>query len=103
MSTAAKEHGQAHAHPNYMAIFWWLLALTILEVVAASVPTGGAYPQSLKGALLVLMALTKAALVAMHFMHLRFEKRTLGAIAVTPLVICVFLLLMLIPDIAWRW
>jgi hypothetical protein len=42
MSTAAKEHGQAHAHPNYMAIFWWLLALTILEVVDASVPTGGA-------------------------------------------------------------
>jgi len=103
MSTAAKQHAQAHSHPNYMAIFWWLLALTILEVIAAVVPTGGSYPQAAKGSLLVAMALTKASLVAMYFMHLRFEKRTLGVIAVTPLILCVFLLFMLIPDTAWRW
>lgn len=103
MSAAAKQHAPTHSHPNYMAIFWWLLALTILEVIAAVAPTGGAYPHSAKAALLVAMALTKACLVALYFMHLRFETRTLGAIAVTPLVLCVFLLLMLIPDTAWLW
>ena len=52
-----------------------------------------------KGFLLVGMALGKAALVAMFFMHLRFERVTLGVIAFTPLVICVFLVFMLTPDL----
>jgi hypothetical protein len=81
-----------------MAIFWWLLALTIAELAAAAIPLGPAYPHVAKAFLLIAMALGKAALVAMYFMHLRFEKTTLGVIAVTPLVLCVFLLFMLIPD-----
>ena len=83
-----------HEEPNYNAIFWYLLVLTILEVGATYLPFG----KIVVGSLLVSMALTKAALVAMFFMHLRFEKTTLGVIAVTPLVICVWLLFMLMPD-----
>jgi cytochrome c oxidase subunit IV len=45
------------------------------------------------------MALTKASLVGLYFMHLRFERPTLGLIALTPLVICVFLVFMLVPDL----
>jgi len=97
----ATRHG--HHRPNYMAIFWWLLGLTIAELIAASIPVGRAYPQMAKGILLVGMALSKAMLVAMYFMHLRFEKRTLGMIALTPLLICVFLLFMLMPDLLWLW
>ena len=48
--------------------------------------------------LLVGMALTKAILVAAYFMHLKFERRTLAVIAATPLALCVFLVLMLLPD-----
>ena len=95
------EHA-ATLHPNYIGVFWWLLALTILELFAGSMPIGPAYPQVAKVLLLVGMALTKATLVAMYFMHLKFEKRTLGLIAVTPLLLCIFLLFMLIPDSAWR-
>jgi caa(3)-type oxidase subunit IV len=43
-------------------------------------------------------AVSKAALVAMYFMHLRFETRTLGAIAVTPLAIATLLVFLLLPD-----
>jgi len=50
--------------------------------------------------LLVGFALAKAALVAMYFMHLRFERITLAMIAVTPLIICLFLILMLLPDMS---
>ena len=32
-------------------------------------------------------------------MHLRFERTTLGVIALTPMIICVFLILMLLPDL----
>ena len=84
-----------HAEPNYIAIFWWLLALTILEIAVIYMPIA----RFIIVILLVGFALSKAALVAMYFMHLRFERLTLGVIAITPLILCVFLILMLIPDI----
>ena len=91
----AHSHSQ---HVNYMAIFWWLLLLTILEIAAGYPSAGPSYPHLLKGFLLVVMAVTKAALVAMYFMHLRFEKVALGYIAMIPLVLCVFVVLMTLPD-----
>lgn len=95
----ADSHTHHEAHTvNYMAIFWWLLGLTILEIAAGVPSAGPAYPQILKGALLVIMAVTKAALVALYFMHLRFEKVTLGFIAMIPLTLCVFVVLMVMPD-----
>jgi|KBSSwiStaDraftv2_1062776.scaffolds.fasta_scaffold696075_3 cytochrome c oxidase subunit 4 len=89
-------------HPNYMGVFWWLLALTILELLVGSMPTGPAYPHTAKVLMLVSMAVGKAALVALYFMHLRFEVRTLGIIALTPMILCVFFLFMLMPDSANR-
>lgn len=88
-----------HEHPNYMAIFWWLLGLTIIEVAVPAVITASVP----KIALLVSLAVAKAALVALYFMHLRFEKKMLGVIALTPMIICAFLLFMLMPDSSWRW
>ena len=88
-STAAE-----HQEPNYMAIFGWLTVLTIAEVAVAVV----SLPRMVTVVSLVAMALTKAALVGAFFMHLKFERKTLAAIAITPLVLCVFLLLMLMPD-----
>ncbi len=83
-----------HTRPNYIAVFWWLLALTILEVGAIFLPIA----RLLIGILLVGLALSKAALVAMYFMHLKFERRTLGLIAITPLLLCVLLVFALLPD-----
>ena len=84
-----------HSESLYMTIFYYLLALTILEIIVA-LPT---YTTWLKAVLLISMALGKACLVAMFFMHLRFERLTLGVIAFTPLVICMFLVFMLTPDL----
>lgn len=85
----------AHREPNYMGVFWWLLALTIIEIAVIYMPVA----RLIIVILLVGMALTKAALVALYFMHLKFERVTLGVIALTPLALCVFLILMLSPDI----
>ena len=84
-----------HAEPNYMGVFWWLLALTIIEIAVIYMPIA----KLIIVILLVGLALTKAALVALYFMHLKFERATLGLIAVTPLLLCLFLILMLSPDI----
>ena len=86
----------AHKQPNYIGVFWWLLALTILEVGAIFLPIA----RFLIAILLVGMALSKAALVAMYFMHLKFERRTLGLIAITPLVLCLLLVFALLPDLS---
>jgi len=85
-----------HAEPNYMGVFWWLLALTIIEIAVIYMPVA----RLVVVILLVGLALSKAALVALYFMHLKFERLTLGIIALTPLILCVFLILMLLPDIS---
>ena len=86
---------EAHSTSNYIKIFWILLALTVIEV--AIVYMG--LPKVLLASLLVIFAVWKAALVAMHFMHLKFEKKTLTIVALAPFVLCIFLVLMLMPDI----
>ncbi len=85
----------AHKQPNYIGVFWWLLALTIMEIGAIYLPIA----RLLIGILLVGLALSKASLVAMYFMHLKFEARTLGLIAMTPLILCVLLVFALLPDL----
>jgi len=86
----------AHAEPNYIGVFWWLLALTILEIAVIYMP----FARIMIVILLVGLALSKAALVGLYFMHLKFERLTLGIIALTPLILCIFLILMLLPDIS---
>lgn len=83
-----------HRGPRYGSIWWWLLGLTIIEVFAATnMPSGPG-----KLVLLVGLALVKVSLVALYFMHLRFEKVTLLVIAVIPFLICGYLVFMLMPD-----
>ena len=86
--------GTEHKHPNYMAIFWYLAILTVVELVVVFLPFG----KFTNGVLLCALALGKAILVAMYFMHLRFEAKTLGWIAVTPLAIATLLVFVLLPD-----
>ena len=82
-------------HPKYMNIFWWLLGLTVAEVLVV-IPD---LPIAIKAILLIGMACSKAALVAIYFMHLKFERKTLTVIVLTPFIICVFLVIMLMPDL----
>ena len=85
-----------HHQTNYWAVWIWLAVLTVLEVGVTLVPE---LATLYKAILLTALAVGKALLVAMYFMHLRFETRTLGAIVLTPFVICVFLVFMLMPDV----
>ena len=83
-----------HKHPNYMAIFWTLAILTVVELGVVFLPFG----KMINGTLLCSLAVAKAAIVAAYFMHLKFETRTLGMVAVIPLVIATLLVFLLLPD-----
>ena len=85
----------AHSTAHYWRIFYILFALTVVEVVIVYLHL----PKILLVALLIVLAVWKAALVALHFMHLKLEKKTLTWIALSPFILCVFLILMLMPDI----
>jgi cytochrome c oxidase subunit 4 len=83
-----------HKHPNYMAIFYYLAILTAVELGVIFMPIHKFYI----AVLLCVFAVWKAALVAMYFMHLKLETRTLGLIAITPLAIATLLVFVLLPD-----
>ncbi len=75
---------EEHAIPNYMAIFWWLLGLTIVEVGWAVLPH---HSKLVLASGIVAMAIIKAVLVALYFMHLKFERRTLGVLFASTLIL----------------
>lgn len=57
-----------HKRPNYFVVFWALAALTALEVAATYLPLP-------RIPVLLPIALAKASLVAMYFMHLKNDQR----------------------------
>lgn len=72
-----------HKHPNYMGIFWILLTVTVLEVGYSFLKI----PRALLIGGLVSLAAFKALLVALYFMHLKFERKSLGIIVASTLIL----------------
>lgn len=83
-----------HPKPNYMLIWGILFALTMAEVGVAYI----GLPQRVLIIALVLMALWKAALVAMYYMHLRFEPRNLVLIVLAPLPLALILVFAVLTE-----
>lgn len=90
MSSQAKDH----AEPNYWGVWLALLILTIIELAVARAPV----PKFIMVFSLCALALTKAALVAAYFMHLKFEKYALVLIVLSPLLLSAILYVGLVPD-----
>jgi caa(3)-type oxidase subunit IV len=85
----------AHEQRRYLQVFAWLAVLTAVEIGVIYMPI----PHLAVGLMLVVLAATKASLVAMFYMHLALEKRTLAYIALTPALLCVLLVFALLPDL----
>jgi cytochrome c oxidase subunit 4 len=81
---AEDEERRVHQQPNYMAIFWWLFGLTVVEV-CYSVFTHP--PKLVLMTVLVGLAIIKATMVALFFMHLRYERKSLGIIFASTLIL----------------
>jgi cytochrome c oxidase subunit IV len=73
-----------HKHPNYMAIFWWLFGLTVVEV---GFSVFFHLPRPVMILALLGFAIVKAVLVALYFMHLKFERKSLGLIFGSTLIL----------------
>ena len=91
-----------HKKSNYWMIWLYLLILTLAEVGIGYwyVAYKNTHPKiKVFGvSALIFMAVWKAGLVGAFFMHLRFEKKTLIAIVLTPFLLLLILALGLLPD-----
>lgn len=85
-------------HPNYLLIWAYLFVLTIVEVAVAFLSH---IPKNLLLLALVFLAVWKAALVGMYFMHLKFESNRLRVLAVAPIPLAFILVLAVITEFRW--
>jgi len=98
-AAAHAPHGAVeHEGPSYVAVFIYLTLLTAAELGIY----GLGLPKTVMIGSLVALALAKATLVAMYFMHLSMERKGLWIIAVIPLIIVAFCYFMLRPDLSRR-
>lgn len=84
--------------PNYVAVWGWLVALMIVGLAASFLPG----TRALAVALIFATAVAKALLVALNYMHLRFEPRLIYAIAIVPVLFVLVLMVALFPDFVFR-
>ena len=83
--------------PNYFLIWIWLMLLVIVSITASFV-----LPKSVALFVIFSVALIKALLVVLNYMHLKYEKLLLYALAIVPLLIVAVLIFALFPDFVFR-
>jgi cytochrome c oxidase subunit IV len=85
---------EAHASPPYMFI-WGVLAVLMFAKVGVSLV---GMPQWMSILLLVTISLVSALLVALYYMHLRFEPKKLWILAAVPIPLIFILILVVIQE-----
>jgi len=87
----------AHNHPNYIMVWFALAVMTAVEVGVTFL----SWSQTMIILVLLGLAVWKAVLVALYFMHLKFEKRPLRILAVAPIPLAFILVLAVITEFRW--
>ena len=85
------EHSATNHTKTYLKIFAALFVLTVVEVVISQ----SGMPHTAMVVLLIAFALVKAGLVAVYFMHLKYDATFLSIIAYAPLAVASILIFML--------
>jgi len=83
-----------HTHPPYMKIFG-ILAVMMLAKVLVGISD---LPKGLSIGLLILISFSSALLVALYYMHLRFETKKLWLLAFIPFPLVAILILTVIQE-----
>ncbi|WP_422929383.1 cytochrome C oxidase subunit IV family protein [Singulisphaera sp. PoT] len=90
---------EVESHAPYMKIFFILAIFTVAEYIYATyLPLS--FLMLVIG--LMAMAITKAALVGLYFMHLKFEGRWVYAFLIPAAILAVALVSGLLPDMAFQ-
>jgi cytochrome c oxidase subunit IV len=88
MTATTPQADTTHKRPNYMLIWFYLFIMTVAEVsLAFELPLS----RNVKLLLLLVLAIWKALLVALFFMHLKFERWRLRIIFIIPIPLAIIL------------
>jgi cytochrome c oxidase subunit 4 len=85
---------KTHRKRPYLQVFLGLAGLTAIEVMVA----GLALEPAVRIFILLGLAIFKAALVALYYMHLRYDHRLLAVVGGFPLILSIFMLIILMVD-----
>ncbi len=98
---AVKPAEEAHHHAPYMAVFFWLVLLTAIEVFPIFTEIYFDWtpiPHNIWVPVLLILAIAKATLVALYYMHLRYDKPWLVWMLMGPLAFAMlFGLVIVVP------
>lgn len=90
LSTQTKKNAPKEVHPAYHLVFVILAVFTVIEV-------GVSYlPYSIKVPLLIILAMAKAILVLLFFMHLQYDRPIFGAPFIIGLLLAVPIILTIV-------
>lgn len=90
--------GETVSRKTYLTVFGWLAYLTLLEIGGAA----SGIPRLALVIFLVASALSKAFLIVLYFMHLKFESHWVWILPAIPLAFAIFFVAMLFPDIVYH-
>jgi cytochrome c oxidase subunit 4 len=80
--------------PRYMLVFGGLAALTAIEVAVAFM----GFERRVTIGILIALAVWKALLVAMYFMHLKWESKSLKVLAAAPLLPATIMIVVVLME-----
>jgi cytochrome c oxidase subunit 4 len=86
--------GETHKPPPYFLVWVVLFVLTVLEVFYAFAPIS----KVVIAVGLIVMALWKALLVALYYMHLRWEPKRMWVLAASPIPLIFILLVVVLNE-----
>ena len=86
---------ETHKHPNYILIWVYLAVLTAVEVGVAFISH---FSKTTLLIILLALAIWKALLVALYFMHLKFERWNLRFIAIVPIPLALILIIFVLQE-----
>jgi cytochrome c oxidase subunit 4 len=81
-------------HPNYLLVFGLLALLTAVELGLAFIGLS----RAMTIVALILLAVWKALLVALYYMHLRYEPRRVHILVIAPLPLILILLFAVLTE-----
>lgn len=88
---------------GYLVIFGALSVFTIVSFIANGAATAGSIPVETSLAIIMGVAVCKAVLVGLFFMHLKLDWGRLYFMIVPALILGTLLIIVLLPDFVLAW
>jgi caa(3)-type oxidase subunit IV len=96
-----ESHHEEHAHPPYMLVFGVLCVLTVVSFLTVQDFWINSMGEKSGPMIVMLVGVAKATLVAMFFMHLKYDWFKLYFMIVPTLIMGTILMCALLPDMTF--